>query len=122
MFKYYNPNPLGKSNGDCMIRAVSKLFEIDWDDAYMDMTIYGYLLKDMPSSNAVLDKYLKLCGLKKYMILDTCPDCITVREFAQNHPEGQFLLILDGHVVTLDSGNYYDTWDCGSEAVLYYYH
>lgn len=27
MFQYYNPNPLGKQVGDCVIRAISKITE-----------------------------------------------------------------------------------------------
>lgn len=29
MWKYYNPNPVGKKTGDCSVRAVAKALDVD---------------------------------------------------------------------------------------------
>lgn len=53
MYRFYNPNPCGKAVGDCVIRAVSKVENISWEQAYISMCVFGYVHCDMPSSNAV---------------------------------------------------------------------
>ena len=58
-YVYFNPNPSGKRVGDCVIRAVGKLTEQDWETTYMDIAMAGFELCDMPSSNSVWAAYLK---------------------------------------------------------------
>ena len=53
VFRFYNPNPNKLIVGDCVIRAVSKLLDEDWDRTYARISLQGYKMKDMPSSNAV---------------------------------------------------------------------
>lgn len=53
-YKYYNPNPLGLSVGDCTIRAISKIIERDWKQTYLRLVSQGYKMYDMPSANRVL--------------------------------------------------------------------
>ena len=36
MYKYYNPNPEHKLVGDCVVRAISKLTNSDWDTTYFN--------------------------------------------------------------------------------------
>jgi hypothetical protein len=45
----------------------------------------------------------------------------TVRDFANEHPHGKYLLVLDEHVVTVVDGDYYDTLDPGDEIPRYYW-
>ena len=52
-YKYYNPNPLGLSVGDCTIRAISKIIERDWKQTYLRLVSQGYKMYDMPSANRV---------------------------------------------------------------------
>lgn len=49
MFRRFNPNPANKSVGDCTVRAMCKLFNLDWLDAYDDLTNEGRLLMDSES-------------------------------------------------------------------------
>ena len=37
------------------------------------------------------------------------------------HPDGVYVLGLQGHVVTVVDGLYYDTWDSGERLVLNYW-
>lgn len=118
---YYNPNPLGKSVGDCVVRALSKLLDESWIDIYTELCFRGALAADMPSSNAVWSAYLKSLGYSKHSIPDTCPDCYTIRDFCDEYPEGTFLVAIGDHVVTVVNGDYYDAWDSGSEIPISYY-
>ena len=120
-FVMFNNNPDGNIVGDCIIRAVSKALGISWEAAYIDLVIQGYLLSDMPSSNAVLNAYLRSKGFSKHVIDDSCPDCYTVRNFADDHPRGTYILGTGSHVVPVISGSYIDSWDSGDEIPIYYY-
>lgn len=120
-FILYNPNPKGNLVGDCVIRAITRLTDRDWDSVYIDMSLQGFMMKDMPSSNSVWGAYLMSQGYKRYVIPNTCPDCYTVKDFCNDRSIGKFLLAIGTHVVTVDNGNYYDSWDSGNEIPVYYF-
>lgn len=121
MFVEYNSNPDGAIVGDCVVRAIAKLMDIDWETAYTGVVSQGYSMRDMPSSNAVWGAYLKRNGYKRHTLPDTCPDCYTVKDFCRDYSTGKYLLATGTHVVTVVDGDYYDTWDSGNETPLYYY-
>lgn len=120
-FVYFNPNPSRNLVGDCVIRAISKLTEKPWDDIYLGVSMQGFTDKDMPSSNAVWDSYLRNHGYMKFVIPNTCPDCYTVAQFADEHPTGKYMLATGTHVIAIVDGDYYDTWDSGMEKPIYFY-
>ena len=120
-FEYYNPNPSRNLVGDCVIRAVSKLTDKSWDDTYLGIAMQGFIDKDMPSSNAVWDSYLRNNGYNRFTVPNTCPDCYTVLDFVADHPTGKYLLATGSHVIAIIDGVYFDTWDSGYEKPIYYY-
>lgn len=117
----YNANPIGRQVGDCTVRAISKVTNQDWEQAYSGMALEGFVMADMPSANHVWGAYLKRHGFTRHIIPDTCPDCYTVNDFCRDHPHGMFLLALSGHVVAVQDGDFYDTWDSGNEIPIYYW-
>ena len=117
----YNANPAGRNVGDCTVRAISKALGEDWEKCYSGMAVQGFVLCDMPSANHVWGAYLRSRGFHRHIIPDECPDCYTVRDFCRDHPEGMFILALSGHVVAVQDGDYYDTWDSGNEIPIYYW-
>lgn len=121
MWIEWNPNPAGKRVGDCTVRAVAKGTGESWEQAYSGMALEGFILADMPSANNVWGAYLRRKGFKRYMIPDTCPDCYTVKDFCEDHPSGMYILALHGHVIAVNDGNYFDSWDSGNETPLYYF-
>lgn len=118
---FYNPNPQNKLVGDCVIRAIAKLTDKTWEDTYMDIALQGYMMKDMPSSNHVWGTYLREHGFVQRIIPDTCPECYTVRDFCNDYPTGTYMLAIGSHVVAVQDGNYFDTWDSGDELPIYYW-
>ena len=93
-YSNYNPNPAGRSVGDCAVRAVA-------------LATGGYLIRH---------------GFSRHVMPDDAPDGYTVAEFARDHPSGMFVLSMPGrHVVTVVDGDYYDSWDSGAEVPVYYY-
>lgn len=121
MYIHRNPNPLGKSVGDCVIRAISIAFDIPWEDAYIDLTDWGFVKCDMPSSNDVWSSYLLDNGFRRRILPDTCPDCYTIRDFCQDYPRGLYIVATGSHVVAVIDGDYYDSWDSGNEVPIYYF-
>ena len=119
---YYNPNPSGRSVGDCSVRAVAKALDIDWEEAYSLITANGFLMNDMPSSNSVWQSTLKQRGFVRELLPDSCPDCYTAKEFCLDHPKGVYVLGFSGHVATSVDGNLYDSWDSSEEIVTYILH
>lgn len=121
MWIKFNPNPDASRVGDCSVRAVACALDQDWYKTYLDMAVYGIMKCDMPSANAVWGAYLKDKGFKRHIVPDQCPECYSVDEFAADHPQGVYVLGLNGHVVTVKDGNYFDTWDSGNEIPVYYW-
>ena len=117
----YNPNPRGRTVGDCTIRALAKATGKSWYDVYTGVSLDGYQLADMMSANHVWGAYLRRNGWRRRLISDDAPDDYTVADFAADHPRGTYILALDGHVVTVRDGDWYDTWDSGAEIPIYYW-
>lgn len=115
MWIKFNPNPTGRSVGDCAIRAIAKALNIDWETAYTLITVNGFAMGDMPSSDSVWGSVLRQNGFYRKAIPNNCPDCYTAEDFARDHPEGTYVLGFGGHVATIEDGNLFDSWDSSRE-------
>lgn len=120
-YVYLNKNPGRHRVGDCTVRAIATALDTTWENSYIGLVTEGLALHDMPSANYVWGLYLLKNGFTQHMVESTCPACISVAEFADQHPKGTYVVNTENHVVTIVDGNYYDTWDSGDEIVLYYY-
>ena len=121
MVESFNPNPKGKRVGDCTVRALCKALNQSWEKTYVELCVYGLMHYDMPSANAVWGAYLKSKGFSRYIVPDTCPDCYTLEQFCIEHPQGTYVVGLSGHVVTVQGGKIYDSWDSRNEIPIYYW-
>lgn len=119
MWKQFNNNPTGRNVGDCAIRAVSVALGIDWEEAYDLIADAGYNMGDMPSSDSVWGAVLRQHGFYRKVIPNTCPDCYTAENFAQDHPHGVYVLGFGGHVATIVDGIIYDAWNSENEIPVY---
>ncbi len=120
-WKLYNPNPLGSRVGDCAIRAVSKCLDQDWETTYAGLSAYGFGLCDMPNANHVFGAYLEDKGYGQYLIDRHGKRIYTVEDFCQDNPKGTYILAIEGHVVCVIDGYYYDSWDSGKEIPMFYW-
>lgn len=116
MWIKYNPNPAGRTVGDCAVRAVAKALKVDWETAYELIACEGYKMADMPSSDSVWGAVLRNEGFYRKSIPDKCHPCYSVRDFCYDNPVGTFVLGIGGHVVTVVDGDIYDSWD-SSDAI-----
>lgn len=117
----YQPSPVGRNVGDCAVRAVAKALDTDWETAYALISLNGYLMGDMPSSNAVWGAVLRQNGFYRASIPDQCPDCYTAEDFIRDHPRGTYVLGFGNHVATAKDGHLYDSWDSSQEIPQYYW-
>lgn len=120
MYVYYNPNPRGKTVGDCAIRAVAKATGQTWTQAYMALYVMGMQLGDLANSDAVWTAYLRSRGFVKGVIPDTCPDCYTIGDFARDNPTGTFVLGTGTHAVAVIDGDIYDAWNSENETPIFF--
>lgn len=119
MWMYYQPNPCGRSVGDCSVRAISKALNISWEESYNIICEAGFKMCDMPSSDSVWGAVLRTNGFYKTTIPNSCPDCYTAEDFCRDNPVGVFVLGFGGHVATVVDGYLYDSWDSSREIPVY---
>lgn len=120
-YEFYNPNPQEKLVGDCTVRALSKVLDLDWDTVYWDICAQGSLCADMPSSDDVWGAYLHKKGFKRKLISNESFRNYTVQDFCNDNPDGVFVLATGSHVVAVKNGVYFDAGDSGRESPIYYW-
>lgn len=118
----YNPNPQKRETGDCVIRAICKALDMEWEQVYMDLTLKGLQLSAWGDTNIVWEAYLKDKGFLRQVIPNYCPECYSIEDFANDHPKGVFLVATGSHVVCVKDGDIYDTWDSSKLVPSYYFY
>ena len=121
MYKFFNPNPIAARTKDCVIRAISAIFGITWDEAFDILAERAKQMGATMDENAVYGSIMRQEGFYKAVLPASCPDCFTAGEFADTHPVGDYILGFDGHVAALIDGVILDSFDCSDEIVYYYW-
>ena len=121
MWIYANPNPCRSEEPDCVVRAIALATDQDWLDVHYDLCELSRDMCTMPSVNWLWELYLKQHGFAKFLLPETCPSCITVREFCKRYRKGTFVIGTGTHAVCVTGGNYLDSWDSGDETPTYFF-
>ena len=121
MWIYQNPNPCRQEEPDCVVRAISIATDQTWDEVHWDLCVMSHALCTMPSVNWLWGQYLQKCGFEKFLLPETCPECISVRAFCKRYPHGTFVIGTGHHAVAIRNGNYMDSWDSGDTIPTYFY-
>ncbi|PER55688.1 hypothetical protein CN495_08005 [Bacillus thuringiensis] len=120
--RYYNPNPLKKETGDCVVRALCKATGKDWDTVYRELYEIGMELKIMPNSKEAWKTYLRRHRFIEHKVSNKKgTKRPKVQEFARSHRTGTFVLSVANHVVTCEDGYYYDLDDFGRSSLYSYW-
>lgn len=116
-FIYFNNNPVGRSTGDCVVRAMSKALGLGWETAHLMLDVNAISMGDMPSADSVWGATLRQNGFYKHLI----DGYKTAEDFCEEHPQGTYVLAFGGHVATVIDGQLFDAWDSSREIVQYYW-
>lgn len=120
--KYYNPNPLKKETGDCVVRAICKATEKDWDVVFGELCKLAFDHKAMPNDDEVWKDYLKNNEFIEHKVSNKKgTKRPTVQSFAEKNKSGTFILRVANHIVTCQDGYFFDLWDCGDKSVYGYW-
>ena len=123
-YKYYQPNKkdIKDEYGDCVIRAFTKVLDMEWVAVFDEMVPVAREVQTMPNNRPAYEKYLQMKGLMYKGISNkkgtTRP---TVKEFASKHKTGRYVLRVANHLVACVDGVYYDTWDSGYKSMYGYW-
>lgn len=121
MYIEFNNNPVGRRVGDCAVRAISKALDTTWESAYIMLALNGLHMGDVMNADSVWGATLRQNGYSRKAIPASCPDCYDITEFCKEFPTGTYVVGTGGHVVTVIDGDYFDSWDSGSETPQFYW-
>lgn len=122
MYVYYQPNPCGRSVGDCAVRAISAALGMDWEEAFDILATFAKSMCDMPSADQVWGAVLRANDFRKTTVPAYCSHCYNMDDFCRDHPNGIFVVGFGSHVATVIDGILYDSWDSSQEMPVYYWY
>lgn len=121
MFIMANPNPEQKNVPDCVIRAISIALNMTWDEVFFGLSLVAWYDHSITSDDHVWGHYLWWLGFIPFVLPETCPECVTIREFARIFNRGIYIIGTGRHAVAVINGDYYDTWDSGNEVPQFFW-
>ena len=110
-FVYYNLNPRGIKENDCVTRAITLASGLP----YKEVADKLWLTADLYEC----DRLCKFCysnfitNVLKYKEFNC--DNMTIEEFGYKHLYGTYLIRINGHLTTIINNTLYDIWDCRHE-------
>lgn len=122
-YKYYQPNKkdIKDNYGDCVIRAITKVLEMDWLQVFDEITPISRELQAPHNCKPCYEAYFKQKGFTYHGISNKKGSKRpTVNSFTNEHKQGSYILVVASHLVASVDGFYYDIWDSG-ECCLYGY-
>ena len=121
MWRKVNPNPKGRVEPDCVIRAICLATGQSWYEVYDDLCAVGREECSMPSANHVWGKYLYRLGFEPFLLPDECPNCVTIKEFCKMYPHGTYIIGTGNHAACIINGDLWDAWNSLGEVCSYYW-
>jgi len=105
MYEFYNENPLGKLEDDCVVRAISCATNKSWDQVYDELSnlaqAKGTLLDKKQFVREYLDSHYKRIQNPPYRVIDV----------ARKYKNNIVLCTMRGHIACIKYGIIYDTFD-----------
>lgn len=113
-YKFYNINPLGKIEEDCVIRAISLALNEDYDvilhKLYLIGELYDCEFLCKSCYGCLLDNVYELDRIESFngMMID---------DFLNICDDGTYLVRVSGHLTCIIDKCIYDLWDCKNEII-----
>lgn len=121
MYEYYEPNPVRTGAIDCSTRALSKALDVSWEKAYLMKALNGLLMGNEGVADEVWGSVLRENGFRREVIPNTCPDCYTVADFCEDHPQGTYVVKSENHAACIVDGVLYDSFNSENNVPSYYW-
>jgi len=121
VWELYEPNPVRTGAIDCSTRALAKALDISWERAYVMKSLNGFLMGNESVADEVWGSVLRQHGFRREIVPNTCPDCYTVEDFCNDHPEGVYVVKSEDHVATVKDGVLFDSWPSQGKTVIYFW-
>ena len=121
--KYYNPNPSKRKVDDCVVRALCKATDKDWNEVYKRLCEIGLEEKAMPNEQVCYEKFLYENGFVKMKISNKKGSKRPiVSEMALRSEDGKaYVCQVANHLVTAKDGSYWDTWESADNCFYSYF-
>lgn len=107
-YKFYNANPLGKREKDCVCRAIKRATGEDYYTVAHKLELIAELFG--------CDKLVMCCYnhllTSVYGFPQRFANNMTVEELGEKLRPKKLLIRTDGHLTFVDNGVLYDTFDC----------
>lgn len=114
LYEFYNVNPLGKIEEDCVCRAISGALNENYYSVQSKLQLIGALFEcEFLCENCyryLLDYYYGLKRIENFKGMK-------IHEFAEMFNQGTFIIRVDGHLTFIQNGVLKDTWDSSNETV-----
>lgn len=123
VFHFHNQNPKNRFTTDCVVRAISTVCEIPYNEVVMGLAKIQCETGYDTSENRLYGKYLESLGYKKNpQPKKTDGTKYTGREFCKKfHPARTIAHIGGNHIVAIIDGKVWDTWDSTDGCIGNYY-
>lgn len=110
-YRFYNENPLGLFENDCVVRSLSCATQRSWDSVYDELSDEAQLKGTMMDDREFVIDYLDTHFTR-------VPDLpYRVGEVAIKYPNNIILCTMNGHICCIKYGIIYDTFNPSNRIV-----
>lgn len=110
-YKFYNANPLGNIESDCVCRAISRAVKIPYRFIEKKLNLIGELFECDELCVCCYHHLLE----KVFGLTPKYANGRKVKEIVKEYGNNIILLRLEGHLTMAENGVVYDLWDCRDE-------
>jgi hypothetical protein len=115
-FIYYNNNPYGDEEDDCVTRAITLASGLCYFDVANKLKLTAELMGCEKLCVCCYDFLIENVLMFREVKIDRG---MTVSDFAEQHPHGIYLLRMEQHITTLIDGKLYDLWDASEREITH---
>lgn len=110
-YKFYNANPLGNIEQDCVCRAISKATELP----YREIEKKLYLISEVFECDELCVCCYQHLLEKVFGLTQRNANGMSVGKIAKDFKRNRVIIRINGHLTCSIYGTVYDIWDCTDE-------
>lgn len=123
-FVEFNNNPKQVNTGDCVVRALAKIFYKTWSDTIIELAKVSGITGGMVNETRNHQEYTKQQGYVKVPLQGLKLNINQITRIQEKYctPNSgrslRWAVRCQGHLTAVIDGKIFDTWDCGRRHVL----